>query len=206
MFSELLQNFKKPQGLLGGLIVRLMNRGHAVMTREVLAMLPIRAGDTALDIGCGGGMAVARMAERGAKVIGLDYSQVSVDKASQHNREAITHGRVTIMQGDANNLEFPEASFDWVTAFETLYFWTAVEDSFKAIHTILRPGGHFVVALEAYPRTDKPPYPRIFSGLQLRLFTPEELQTLARNAGFAESRVTIEPASKCLTMIASKAA
>ena len=56
-------------------------------------------------------------------VTGVDYSELSVQRASRENRRAIQEGRSEILQADAANLPFAENTFDLATAIETIYFW-----------------------------------------------------------------------------------
>lgn len=52
----------------------------------LIASLGLQAGDSVLDLGCGPGLYAARMAERGLRVTGVDYSRRSIDHAIQYAR------------------------------------------------------------------------------------------------------------------------
>lgn len=52
---------------------------------------------------------------------------------------------------------FTDASFDAVTAFETIYFWPDLPKCFREVYRVLKPGGTFCGCFYvkgAYPRTD----------------------------------------------------
>lgn len=49
--------------------------------------LGLKAGDSVLDLGCGPGLYAARLAEKGLRVTGVDYSRRSIDYARQYARE-----------------------------------------------------------------------------------------------------------------------
>lgn len=51
------------------------------------ASLGLQAGDSILDLGCGPGLYAARMAERGLRVTGVDYSRHSIDYATEFARQ-----------------------------------------------------------------------------------------------------------------------
>lgn len=188
MFTRLLDNFRHPRGFLGALLARMMNVGHGPMTRQALRRLDIKEGDVALDIGCGGGEAVARMAAAGAIVYGIDLSPTSVQVARAKNRIAIAEGRVHIGQANVDALPFGENMFDWVTAFETVYFWENIQTNFSHILRALKPGGRFVVVLEAYRENDETKnFPALFSSLKLNLYSVEDLRGFAETAGFGEA-------------------
>ena len=53
----------------------------------LIATLGLQAGDAVLDLGCGPGLYAARLAERGLRVTGVDYSHRSIDYAIQYARE-----------------------------------------------------------------------------------------------------------------------
>src|SRR6185436_13656210 len=62
------------------------------------------AGDTVVDVGCGTGRAVAELAERGARAIGVDVNDVMVDRARQRGPG------LDVRVGDAYRLPVDDAS------------------------------------------------------------------------------------------------
>jgi cyclopropane fatty-acyl-phospholipid synthase-like methyltransferase len=68
--------FKKPCGWLGRLLLRNMNERHSTLTDWGIAHLSIESRYTILDVGCGGGRTLYKLAERATqgKVHGVDYS------------------------------------------------------------------------------------------------------------------------------------
>lgn len=187
MLARILDNFRQPKGITGRLIAGMMNVGHGPMTSQVLQHFEIKEGDVALDIGCGGGGAIAKMAALGATVHGIDYSSVSVATAIAKNRAAVDKGLVRIEQANVDDMAFEENMFDWVTAFETIYFWNNIEDSFSRILRVLKPGGSFVIALEAYLENGKKiNSPAMLDSLNLTLYSAGMLRGLAETAGYVE--------------------
>ncbi len=188
MFTRLLDNLRHPKGFPGALLARMMNVGHGPMTRQALQRLGIQKGDVALDIGCGGGEAVARMAAAGAIVYGIDLSPTSVQVTRAKNRAAIAKGRVHIEQANVDALPFGENIFDWVTAFETVYFWENIQTNFTHILRALKPGGRFAVVLEAYRENGETKnFSPLFRSLKLNLYSAEDLRGFAETAGFGET-------------------
>lgn len=62
--------------------------------RWLIEALDLNAGDALLDLGCGPGLYASRFAANGCQVTGVDYSQRSIDYATQQAREtgqAITY-------------------------------------------------------------------------------------------------------------------
>ena len=105
-----------------------------------------------LDIGCGGGRTVHRLAALapGAKVIGLDYSATSVAASRDSNAKEIEAGHVRIDLGSVAALPFADSTFDIVTAVETHYYWPDLPANVREILRVLKPGGTFALIAETY--------------------------------------------------------
>ncbi|MEK7546295.1 MAG: class I SAM-dependent methyltransferase [Patescibacteria group bacterium] len=80
----------------------------------------VKPGETVLDAGCGEGVLSWYLAERGAKVTAMDISKPNVENARAFLGKKGVLDRVTVMLGDAENLPFPDASFDWVVSSHVL--------------------------------------------------------------------------------------
>jgi ubiquinone/menaquinone biosynthesis C-methylase UbiE len=105
-----------------------------------------------LDVGCGGGRTVRRLAALApeGKVVGLDYSAASVAVSRETNAQDIENGRVRIEQGSVAALPFPDRTFDIVTAVETHYYWPDLPANVREILRVLKPGGTFALIAETY--------------------------------------------------------
>jgi ubiquinone/menaquinone biosynthesis C-methylase UbiE len=143
---------RKPSGPLGKRVVRAMNVGHSTMTDWGLQQVPVPENAVILDIGCGGGRTVSRLAALApaGKVIGLDYSPASVAVSRETNAEHIKAGRVQIEQGSVAALPFPDGTFDVVTAVETHYYWPDLPANIREVLRVLKPGGTFALIAETY--------------------------------------------------------
>jgi len=80
----------------------------------------VKPGETVLDAGCGEGVLSWYLAERGAKVTAMDISAPNVENARAFLEKKGVLDRVTVLQGDAEKLPFPDASFDWVVSSHVL--------------------------------------------------------------------------------------
>lgn len=191
MLRRFMANFRKPEGFLGGVIAGMMNWGHGPMTREVVKLLGVKPDDVVLDIGCGGGGAIALMAEAGARVYGIDYSDVSVRKSLAKNGAAVRAGRVSVEKADVGALPYPAATFSLVTAFETVFFWDGIQGCFERIRAVLKPGGRFAVVVEAWKKEDGAiNCPEVFRrNLAMNFYSADELRDLLLAAGFGAVEV-----------------
>ena len=129
-----------------------MNLGHAAMTDWGLQQVTVPKNAVILDVGCGGGRTVRRLAALvpEGKVVGLDYSAASVAVSRDTNAREIETGRVRIEQGSVAALPFPDRTFDIVTAVETHYYWPDLPANVREILRVLKPGGTFALIAETY--------------------------------------------------------
>jgi ubiquinone/menaquinone biosynthesis C-methylase UbiE len=143
---------RKPTGLIGERVVRAMNQAHAAMTDWGLTQVPIGKGDTILDVGCGGGRTVGRLAALAGEgsVDGIDYSAASVAASQKMNAREIQEGRVSIQLASVAALPFPDRTFDLVTAVETHYYWPDLPANLREVLRVLKPGGTFALIAETH--------------------------------------------------------
>lgn len=152
LIAWIFRQVRKPSGPLGRRVVRAMNLGHSTMTDWGLQQVTVANNATILDIGCGGGRTVQKLAELAAngKVVGLDYSAASVAVSRNTNADTIAAGRVRIEEGSVAGLPFPDGTFDVVTAVETHYYWPDLPANVREILRVLKPGGMFALIAETY--------------------------------------------------------
>src|SRR5579863_1781963 len=101
---------KKPTGLFGRLTLWRMNKSHSKLTDWGLTHTTIELGFTVLDVGCGGGRTISKLAAIAAqgKVYGIDFSEESVAASRRYNAQAMRDGRVQIHLADVEKLPFPD--------------------------------------------------------------------------------------------------
>lgn len=143
---------RKPTGWLGRRVARVMNLGHARVTGWGLDHVSIEAHMRILDIGCGGGRTMSRMAEQAVDghVDGVDYAPASVAVARETNAGLIEAGRAAVQQASVSHLPFADRSFDLVTAVETHYYWPDFPNDLREVLRVLKPGGHLLIIAETY--------------------------------------------------------
>ena len=99
------------------------------------------AGQDIIDLGCGEGRFSRMMAERGAKVTGLDFSERFIDfaRANRFDDEEYVVGDMEDLNG------IPDQGFDLAVSYVNLVdvpdFRRAVEEAYR----VLRPEGRFIV-------------------------------------------------------------
>lgn len=152
IISTVLTQWREPKGRLGRLLVWAMNFNHSTLADWGLKHVSIEKRFTILDVGCGGGGTVrklARIAVEG-KVYGIDWSEDSVMVARKTNELFIKMGRVGILRSSVSRLPFSDNMFDLVTAVNTYYYWPDLIGDMKEILRVLKPGAKLVIVGGAY--------------------------------------------------------
>jgi SAM-dependent methyltransferase len=129
-----------------------MNQSHSGLTDWGLEHVRIEKSFTILDVGCGGGRTIQKMAAMATdgRLFGVDYSVGSVDASRATNTRLIQAGRVEIHQASVSQLPFPDATFDLVTGVETHYYWPDLAKDIRKILRVVKPGGVLIVIAESY--------------------------------------------------------
>jgi len=171
------------------------------MTTPLLDAVGVTTGVQLLDVATGPGYAAAAAAKRGAEVVGVDFAPAMVAEARRR------YPTVDFREGDAEDLPFPEASFDAVTMNFGLLHLGRPERALTEAHRVLRPGGRlgFTVwarpeqaigfqmvlrAVESYGKLDVqlPQGPHFF-----RFSDPQESRRSVLGAGFVSPTVKTIP-------------
>ena len=174
-------------------MLRNMNSRHSKVTDWGLSHLAIGRSSTVLDVGCGGGRTIAKLAAlTDAKVFGVDYSAASIAVSSKFNRRLIGSGRVEIRQASVSELPFANDTFDLITAVETHFWWPDLSDDTREVFRVLKAGGRFLIIAEVYrgsmvrnARLVEKHLPKA----GLKLMTIDEHRALLQEVGFREIEI-----------------
>lgn len=98
-----------------------------------------------LEVGCGLGTDGAQFAKAGADYTGIDLTEAAVDLARRRFEMFNLPG--TFRVADAEQLDFPDNSFDLVYSHGVLHHTPDTAAAICEIHRVLRPGGRAVVML-----------------------------------------------------------
>ncbi|RKM59316.1 class I SAM-dependent methyltransferase [Butyrivibrio sp. CB08] len=204
LFKNYVNQTRKPEGFLGKMMIDNMNSGHAKMADWGMSHLDVNPSEM-VELGCGGGRNAGELMKRysSANMTAIDYSPLSVEKATEYNQEMIKGGRCKVEQGDVSNLHLPEGKYDLATAFETIYFWPGLEKCFSEVNKVLKPGGTFMIVNES-DGCDKASlnFEKIIDGM--RCHTATEIVTSLKNAGFSKVITDHHESKPWITVIAEK--
>ena len=194
--DKLIGQCRKPSGFFGRFVLWDMNRHHSKLTDWGLSHVAIKKTDTILDVGCGGGRTISKLAQMASdgKAYGIDYSEESVTASHRRNTRWIDIGRVSIREGTVSQLQFENNTFDLVTAIETHLFWPDLPNDFREIYRVLKPLGALLIVAEIYKGgkhlegVRKKTFDKHLAA-NMSLLTPEEHREMFANAGFVDVEI-----------------
>ena len=116
----------------------------AIMGELLCEAVDLRSGDTVLDVATGSGNAAISAARRFCDVTGMDLAPESVEHA---RRRAEAEGmEIAFEVGDAEDLPYPDASFDVVLSTIGVMFCPDQEKAAGELLRVCKPGGRIGLA------------------------------------------------------------
>lgn len=194
----------KPHGEEGFETIKNMNENHRDISEFAFECIDVDENDKILDIGCGGGVNIEKFLKlTNNNVDGLDYSEVSVNASVNQNKKAVDNGRCHIVQADVTDMPINDEEYDLVSAFETIYFWPDIANTFKEVARIVKSGGKFMIA----QGTDgnHPDDELWLSTVEgMHVYTAPELEKYLIDAGFGSAEIFKKENDYILVVIAEK--
>jgi SAM-dependent methyltransferase len=184
MIAQLLaRHLRTPAGLFGRLVARLMNIGNRPMNLAALEALAVAPHHHILEIGFGGGSLLKALLDQTpeGKVVGLDISPTMVERARKLFKAAVENKHLVLTIGEVEELTFPDAAFDRILTVNTIYFWANPEKAARELRRVTAPQGRLVVGYGRVEDMKRLPPTRY----NFRLYSPEEVERLMLDAGFA---------------------
>ena len=167
-----------------------------------------------LDVGTGPGWLLLKLQANcpDLRLVGADIAPGMVAQARKNATAAGRANRIEFVQGSADQLPFPGASFDLVVSSGSLHHWKAPVAGLDEIHRVLRPGGWALIydLVKRMPREVRREAAREFGRLRLQLlwlhsfeepfYEPEEMLSVARSSQFREGKTAFVGVACRLTM------
>jgi ubiquinone/menaquinone biosynthesis C-methylase UbiE len=140
-------------------------------------------GKRVLEIGCGNGADGVTFAEHGAEYTGVDLTETAVDATRQHFDVLGLRG--TFQIENAENLSFPDGSFDFVYSHGVLHHTPHPDVAFREVYRVLKPGARALLML--YHKHSLNYYLRIMGYMRVRAL----VRVLSRVGRFSQDRVKL---------------
>lgn len=175
-----------PSGITSGMFVLGMNRVDGYVNRVTVQLLRIDSTDRILDIGFGGGVAIAEMAKlaHAGLVAGIEISDAMVKRGRKKLNKLISQGKVEIKEGSASQIPYPTGFFDKVSTINCIYFWPDPVAGLKEVHRVLKSGGVFI--LSVVPKEQLEKFPPARHGYAI--YSDSQLQDFLKGTGFTNIR------------------
>lgn len=184
---------------------------HYLWKRSAVKMMNLTPGKRVLDV-CGGTADLAILAARSVGpeggVVVYDFNRAMMEAGKEKVRYVLLDARIKYIQGDAEQISFPDGQFDAAMVGFGIRNLTHMEKGFAEMYRVLKPGGTlmclefsrpantlFRLLYDLYSFYIMPFFGRIFTGSRtaytylpesIRLFPqPDELAAILRNIGFS---------------------
>jgi ubiquinone/menaquinone biosynthesis C-methylase UbiE len=116
----------------------MVNRWDPSHLDKIDRLLDLQPGDRVLEVGCGAGHLVKRLAERGIDIVGIDINPNAAEIA----------GTDRVIEMAADSLDFPDDEFDAIVSVHAIEHIPELEAAAAEMARVLKPGGS---ALYIYP-------------------------------------------------------
>jgi len=122
---------------------------HRRWKRRVIGLAAVKSGQRALDLCCGTGDLALSLAQRGAETTGLDFSPQMLEVAETRRQKicksSLQSANPKFIQGDAQQIPFPDNSFDIVTVGYGLRNLASWERGLDEMFRVAKPGARLIV-------------------------------------------------------------
>jgi ubiquinone/menaquinone biosynthesis C-methylase UbiE len=121
-----------------------IGNNHVIASELLCEAADLRAGQRVLDVATGSGNTAIAAARRGCEVVGMDYVPGWIEYARK--RAGMEHMEVAFEVGDAEDLPYPDASFDVVLSTFGVMFAPNQGKAASELLRVCRPGGRIGLA------------------------------------------------------------
>lgn len=194
MIKRMTSNAGKPKGFWGSMMINKMNKCHFELTKWAIGNIDFQKQDVVADIGCGGGNCIKLIHDLGIqKIYGIDYSSLSVKKATKKNKKAIKTGQIQIFEANVESLPFADSSIDTVIAVESVYFWPDIDKALQEIKRTLKPHGSLNIVCEMVKNDDGTgKHTDVAELLKLNYYSKKELEGIFKRCRFSDIKVLFD--------------
>jgi len=159
-----------------------MEKRHWHTAKHVLARMPVEAGETVLDLGCGSGYAARALRE--AKDAGCAYGLDGSPEMARNARSYTDDPDVGYVVGDFDALPFASDSIDHAVSMEAFYYAADPRQTLEELARVIRPGGTFYCAVNYYEENVHSHHWQDSISVDMTRWSYEQYREAFREAGF----------------------
>jgi len=160
-----------------------MEQSHLPIVEPMLAMIDFDPQDKVLDVGCGTGWLVRRIAPlvSAGLAAGMDVADAMLERAKTLSTQL---SNVVFTHGGVDAIPWESSSFTKVLSVESAYYWPDPAQGLREIFRVLSPGGAPWILINYY--RDNPHCHQWGELLKVptHLYSAKEWSELFRRAGF----------------------
>ena len=175
--------------------------GGFSLTQSILEDEKIQPFESVLDIGCGTGQTAAFLAQKfECQVTAVDNHPIMLKKARE--RFENNDSPVLVIEGDAQNLDLPDNSFDLIIA-ESVISFTDISMTLNELSRVLKSGGRMILiemAAEQSLSEELQEKARSLYGIN-EILNEQEWKLKLQQAGFTQIEIIDTPSELMQTEI-----
>lgn len=160
----------------------LMQREHGKNVSKFLNTVPFDKPFTFLDVGCGNGWVVQKIAKKKNcnRAVGIDKSKNMIRRSKKMSRDR----KEDFIHTDIESLS-SRRRFDYIFSMESLYYADSVDVALAKIYKLLKPGGQFFCGTDFYAENKATGGWAGKMKIQMHLYSKREWRDRFKKAGFA---------------------
>lgn len=121
---------------------------------QLIEMAQLTGNEKVLDVATGGGHTANVFAPIVEEVVAMDLTPEMLKAAERFITEN-GHMNVSFVEGDAENMPFPDESFDIVTCRIAPHHFSNVDKFLQEVYRVLKPNGQFLLDDNVSPEDDE---------------------------------------------------
>lgn len=181
--EEIAAQLRTPEGEDGLVVASNMQKTNSNLYKMALSFFPNRTDLRLLEIGFGNGEHFSNIFQSfpGISIYGADISKTMCEEVGRRYLKEIEKEKMFVFFGDAQTMPYENGFFDIVLCINTIYFWHPIQNYFKEIVRVLKPGGRFIVGFRPAVTMQQ----LSFTRYGFTLYDAEEVKGLLTHTGFA---------------------
>ncbi len=181
MFKALGKQLRKPSGIFGILVSKMMDIRNKEFYNKIILALDIKSGDKIYEIGYGPGLGIRLIADSTTDCLigGIDFSELMYRKATKRNKKFIDSGLVNLRYGDLLTTDLGTEKYDKIFCVNVIYFWADLSKVFNKIYSMTNTGGVYCIFMTPASDFENLKFTKDFCKYSI-----EKVELELKNAGF----------------------